>query len=230
MKEFFDTIRDGLGSLSQSQVDGINALLKATEGLPTRHRAYILATSWHETARTMQPITEYGARSHFDKYEPSTSIGRALGNTLIGDGYKYRGRGYVQITGRANYQKASLATGRDLITDPDKALDPDVAAHIIVKGMTEGWFTGKKMADYVTYSEMRRVVNGTDKAGAISLYAVIFERALATIKASELPTIEFPPVGPPDGQASAIIKAILGIAAAVAALGAAVAAYFGLPV
>ena len=95
MKPFFDHIRETLGPLSQSQVDGINALLAATDGMSTDHRAYVLATAWHETARTMQPITEFGSRKYFDKYDAGTSIGKVLGNTIKGDGYKYRGRGYV---------------------------------------------------------------------------------------------------------------------------------------
>ena len=237
MKAFFDVLRARFRSLSQSQVDGINALLHATTGLPVRHRAYILATSWHETAGTMRPITEFGARPYFDKYEPGTAKGKALGNTLMGDGYRFRGRGYVQITGRANYQKASLATGRDLVADPDKALEPEIAAWIIVKGMLQGWFTGKKLSDYSNYLDMRRVVNGTDKALVIAEYARWFEQALNAIgnvteavqpsRPFELPQLDFSPVEAPESRAGAVAAAILAIAAAVAGLGTAVAAYLG---
>ncbi len=96
-----------------------------------RWGAHMLATIKHECADTFQPITERGAKAYFNKYEPGTSIGKNLGNTVKGDGYLYRGRGYVQITGRANYQKLSSVLGLtgedDLIMHPDHALHPDVA-------------------------------------------------------------------------------------------------------
>lgn len=178
---FFDSIRASFGPLSQGQVNGINELIDATEGLSIFHTAYVLATAWHETARTMQPIYERGKRKYFDMYEPPSKKAKALGNTIKGDGYKYRGRGYVQITGRANYHKASGPTHKDLVENPDIALEPAVAATIIRFGMEQGWFTGKRMADYNDYRSMRRVVNGTDKADLIAGYAEKFEAALKAV-------------------------------------------------
>ena len=178
----FDVVRPMFGgSLSQTQVDGINTILSAFKlhGDGSRMSlAYLLATTKHETADTMQPIHERGAKAYFAKYEPGTSIGKNLGNTLKGDGYRFRGRGYVQITGRANYAKAGKKLGRDLIAKPDDALLPDVAAFILIRGCIEGWFTGKKLGDYTNFYNMRRVVNGTDKAPLIASYADIFEEAL----------------------------------------------------
>ena len=184
MKRFFQTVRPMFGgSLAQSQVDGLNALLDATEGQRLQIRAYLLATTFHETAGTMQPIHERGQRSYFDKYEPGTRLGRVLGNTKKGDGYLYRGRGYVQITGRRNYAKASQAFGVDFLRDPDNALKHKWAAHILVRGCTQGWWTGKKLSDYITpqkadYRNARRVVNGLDDAALIAKYARRFEVAL----------------------------------------------------
>lgn len=178
MSAFFAKVREFFGRLSQEQVDGFNVLLDGTATVNLRHRAYILATAWHETAFTMQPITERGSRAYFNKYEPGTKLGKALGNTLIGDGYRFRGRGYVQITGRRNYNRAALAVGKDLVTMPDLALDPETATRIIVSGMSAGWFTGRKMADYDDYVKMRAVVNRRDRAGDIAGYAHRFETAL----------------------------------------------------
>ena len=178
----FDVVRPMFGgSLNQAQVDGINTILSAFKlhGDGSRMSlAYLLATTKHETADTMQPIHERGAKAYFAKYEPGTSIDRNLGNTIKGDGYRFRGRGYVQITGRANYAKAGKKLGRDLIAKPDDALLPDVAAFILIRGCIEGWFTGKKLGDYTNFYNMRRVVNGTDKAPLIASYADIFEEAL----------------------------------------------------
>jgi len=163
------------GSLSQSQVDGINTIIKAFNERgdgDRRHLAYLLATAKHETADTMAPIHERGTKAYFDKYEPSTKIGKALGNTAPGDGYRYRGRGFAQLTGRGNYRKFGIED------QPDKALDPEIAANILVIGCLKGWFTGKALGDYEAFRDMRRVVNGTDKADLIAGYAEAFLRAL----------------------------------------------------
>lgn len=169
------------GALSQAQVDGIEALLSATEGQPITFRAYLLATAKHETADTMQPITEYGGRRYFDKYDTG-KLAKQLGNTpeADGDGFTYRGRGYVQLTGSANYAKAGEWLKLDLLHQPDLALQPTVAAMILVRGCGNGWFTGKKLSDYLPgdYAQARRVVNGTDKAALIAGYAREFEAAL----------------------------------------------------
>ena len=170
--------------MSEKQKEGVRTLLDATSHLPLNHRAYILATAYHETAATMQPITEYGGVKYFDKYDTG-QLALNLGNTPAkdGDGYLYRGRGFVQITGKANYKKAKDKLGEDFVTYPDRALIPASAAKIIVLGMTEGWFTRKKLSDYLTptktdYVSARRIVNGTDKAQTIASYAKTFEQAL----------------------------------------------------
>lgn len=167
MKAFFDHVRRFFGPLSQPQVDGFMVILNATLSLPMRHRAYVLATVWHETAQTMQPIAEYGKGK-----------GKPYGKPAGPHGKAYYGRGYVQLTWLANYQKAALATGRDLVANPDLAMEPDIASVILVRGMTEGWFTGKKLSDFTSYTAMRAIVNGTDKAALIAGHAEVFEDAL----------------------------------------------------
>lgn len=179
MNEFFQTVRPLFGSMSQSQVDGLQFLLDATEHLPKHERAYVLATCFHETAGTMRPITEYGNRRYFDKYEGRTS----LGNSHPGDGFRFRGRGYVQITGRRNYGLAERRLGVSLLDNPDLALKPEVAVKILLRGMDEGWFTGKSLDNYFTdtkadFVNARRIVNGTDRASKIAGQAKVFLRAL----------------------------------------------------
>jgi putative chitinase len=188
---FFNGYRDLYGKLNQSQVSGLDNLLGYVEldadVSDLRWAAYMLATVKHECADTFQPITERGAKSYFDKYEVGTKIGKSLGNTVKGDGYLYRGRGYVQITGRANYQKMteklSLTSDEDLILHPDSALHPDIAYRIMSYGMRKGSFTGKKLTDYINaakcdYNNARRIIHGVDQADKIEGYAVNFETVL----------------------------------------------------
>src|SRR5205814_10581651 len=116
-----------------------------------RWLASMLATTFHETARTMQPICE---------------IGRGKGMRY---GTTYYGRGFVQLTWESNYRKASAVVAVDLVAHPGRALELPIAATIMFDGMIRGWFTGHKLADTIAgercdYVESRRIINGLDKA------------------------------------------------------------------
>lgn len=199
-KSFYDHIRKAYGPLTGSQVAGmenlLNVAVRYVPDMSAQELAYNLGTAWHETAFTMQPITERGQRSYFNKYEPGTRIGGVLGNTQPGDGYKYRGEGHVQNTGRRN---ASVATERlnhlyglgiDLVRNPDQRGDPLISALSLFIGNREGWWTGKDLNDYIDafdesddedlreFINARRVVNGTDKAEKIGRHALAFEKGL----------------------------------------------------
>lgn len=182
--------------MSQSQVTGLETLLKEMANLDTPLKAYLLATTFHETAGTMQPITEYGGVGYFDKYDTGR-LAAALGNTPLadGDGYRLRGRGYVMLTGRANYIRAGKRLGIDLIGNPSLANDPKIAAKILVLGCVEGWFTGKRLDNYLNntlkdYVNARRVVNGVDDAKLIAGYAEVFEEALKLSSTKPMSTIK----------------------------------------
>lgn len=136
-------------------------------GLLRNQAAYVLATAYWETARTMKPVREYGGEAYLrqKKY------------------YPYVGMGYVQLTWKANYEKASKKLGVDFVAAPKKLLESRYAAPILVTGMKEGWFTGKRLADYITLSRSdfagaRRIINGTDKAASIAAIARDYDASL----------------------------------------------------
>jgi hypothetical protein len=152
-----------------------------------RWAAYIAATVKHECADTWTPIAERGASGYFNRYDADTVLGNRLGNTQDGDGFRFRGRGYVQITGRANYAHLGQLLGMSgqLIDNPDLVLSPNVAYRIASVGMRMGSFTGKKLADYITrdscdYVNARRIINGTDQAEKIAGYATKIQQVLTS--------------------------------------------------
>lgn len=173
---FYKTVRTKLGKLNPSQVGGFEEVLRATDGQPLAHRAYSLATAWHETAATMLPVREaYWVSEAWRKKNLRY--------------YPYYGRGYVQLTWLVNYEKADkeLNLGGELVKNLDLAMDVKIAADVMRLGMDEGWFTGIKLSDVLPskgvatrqqYMKARRIINGTDAADKIEDYAQVFERAL----------------------------------------------------
>lgn len=182
--KFYEGFRAAFGTINEEQVRGLDTLLTAMQAdaelTDVRHAAYMLATVKHECADTFLPIIERGSEGYFNRrYGHRTD----LGNLYEGDGARYRGRGYVQITGRANYGRFSPITGCDLLAHPEKALEPEIAYQIMSHGMREGNFTGRGLFRYINdtgcdYVEARRIINGTDKAHAIARYAEKFETIL----------------------------------------------------
>jgi putative chitinase len=192
---FFSQVRLTLfgGSLKSSQVDGLTGILDEWEGghskQDDRWLAYALATAHHETDRTMQPIHEYGGKEYLRKNYDITGSNpvraRKMGNTAAGDGVKYCGKGYVQLTWKNNYIRAGKEIGHpQLVDQPDDAMKPEYARKILLVGMTEGWFTGKSLGDYFAgpksdWVQARRIINGTDKANLIASYAQSYYGAIS---------------------------------------------------
>lgn len=184
-KNGWSILRSGLGSLSQSQVDEINFLVSEFDkdkSINYPQASYMLATTWHETAKTMLPIEEYGkgkGRKYGQHYDIDGSIYKGLDHI-------YYGRGYVQLTWLSNYNLAKQKLGIDFVNHPEYALHREHAVKILITGMKEGWFTGRKLSDYINqskkdYVNARRIINGTDKAQKIANEATIFERALRSL-------------------------------------------------
>jgi predicted chitinase len=195
-KKLLDGYTKRFGPLTNDLVDAFTFLFGKIkddarfENTDTDRRklAYCLATFKWETAHTMRPIDERGGDAYFNKrYGPQTTVGKMLGNTKPGDGALYHGRGYVQITGRNNYAKAKRLTGVDLIAEPNRAKEPEVAYKIAIQGMTDGWFTGKKLSNYffgdtADYINARRMINGLDQADKIADLARQFSEILREAK------------------------------------------------
>ena len=193
---FFDRVRLQLfdGSLRQGQVDGLTGILdeweKSHASKDDRWLAYMLATTHHETDRTVKPIKEYGGVAYYTRmYDPEPhgtrpALARRMGNTAPGDGAKYCGRGFVQLTWKNNYAAMTPVTGVDLVNDPDRAMELPVATKVLFHGMMSGMFTGKKLGDYFNkttedWRNARRIINGVDKANAIAEYSKRYYSAIS---------------------------------------------------
>ena len=192
----FDIIRKAFGKLSESQVSAFNHIVSAMDAdksITYPQGAYILATIWHETATTMQPIAEYGkgkGRTYGRWYRGSKdqvyTFKDGSGTTVYLQSdypHLYYGRGYVQLTWFENYKKASEKLKHDFLNNPDDVMQIEHATNILLLGMKEGWFTGRKLSDYINqskkdYLNARRIINGMDKASLIAGYAETFEKAL----------------------------------------------------
>lgn len=182
------------GRLTQQTVDGVNSILTAwqqhTNSKDIRWLAYILATAFHETGGRMAPVregfasTDAKARKIVAKRRYGKPDATTNGKLLMPlTGHVFYGRGYAQLTWADNYQLVGEAIKMNLRMFPDLALNPDVAGLIIVRGMIEGMFTGKTLAQYFNVSTddpegARSIVNGTDKAKLIAGYYRQFLDAL----------------------------------------------------
>jgi peptidoglycan hydrolase-like protein with peptidoglycan-binding domain len=134
--------------------------------------AYVFATAEHE--------------SHFGRFMIELASGDAyegrldLGNIRPGDGRRYKGRGFVQITGRTNYTRWGKRLGLDLVGKPELASRPDVGAQILVQGMRDGSFTSLKLDDFIgsDFVSARKIINGLDRAQDIAAIAKAYAKAI----------------------------------------------------
>ncbi len=183
------------GEISPSQRQGLEAILDAWERLlpdgDLRWLAYMLATAYHETAFTMQPVRETLAttdaraveilQAAFDAGKlPWVKTRYWLADE---DGRHWIGRGLVQLTHRRNYEAMSAATGLDLVADPDRAMDMDVAIRILFAGMQDGAFTGHRLSDFFNaeredWVQARRIINGLERAERLGELGRMFHAAL----------------------------------------------------
>jgi len=183
------------GRLLQRQVEGFSAILdvwqERARGGDVRQLAYVLATAFHETAATMQPVRETLARTDAEairRLDAAFAAGRLKSVRQPywrpdAEGKSWLGRGLVQLTHRRNYEAMSQVTGVDLVADPSRAMDMGVSVVILIEGMRCGSFTGHGLDDYFTpgredWTGARRIINGTDRAELVAGYGRAFARAL----------------------------------------------------
>lgn len=197
-KFFFDYIRNSLfdGKLNQSQANGLTLILDAWEPAMSnrddRWLAYMLGTTHHETGRTMQPVRETFAQTTakaINILESAWKAGRLPWVAtpywrLDANGKSWLGRGLVQLTHKSNYQRIGQKLGIDLVTEPDAAMNPAVAVQIMLRGMTDGVFTGKKLSDFFTpgkgdWRNARKIINQLERADLVATYARNYYAAIS---------------------------------------------------
>ncbi|WP_429925039.1 glycoside hydrolase family 19 protein [Agrobacterium vitis] len=194
--KFFAAVRTSLfgGALTQNQVNGITAILdtwQASTMTDLRWLTYMLATAFHETAQTMRPVRE--TRAATDKQAIAILDRSWAKGTMpwvksaywrIGaDGKSWLGRGYVQLTHKSNYNTLGNAIGVDLVANPVLAMREDIALKVMFIGMSEGLFTGVKLADFfhgtkTDWVNARRIINSTESASVVAGYCKAFHAAL----------------------------------------------------
>ncbi|KXG87100.1 hypothetical protein [Agrobacterium bohemicum] len=196
-QRFFTTIRMAPfpGRMSAQQVQGTELVLDEFEerapGGDVRHLAYMLATAFHETAATMQPVRETLAASDeaairiLDRAYAAGRLGqfRTPYWRRDADGKSWLGRGLVQLTHKRNYEAMSAVTGIDLVERPERAMEPQVSAIILVEGMLRGSFTGRRLSQHFSPSRAdwegaRAIINGNDRAALLAGYGRAFHTAL----------------------------------------------------
>jgi putative chitinase len=180
LKVLFNELRGPLfgGRISQSQVEGLEAILNAASGMGVRNVnviSYMIATAWHESR--LVPVRE--GFSNTDAEARQVVRHRKYGKVV--NGHVYYGRGFVQLTWYDNYKKWGIEN------NPDKALKPEFAAKVLVNGMLNGTYnkagTGPGIEYYLDrekpdWKNARRTVNILDRWELIKGYALIVKRAI----------------------------------------------------
>jgi len=155
---------------------------RARQYLPHLNRAMAeanITTPQRKAAFLAQLAHESGELRHFEELASGSAYEgrRDLGNTQPGDGVRYKGRGPIQLTGRANYRAAGRALGIDLEGNPSRAKDPDVAFRIA------GWYWNSRnlntYADAGNFREVTRRINGG--YNGLASREAYYRRALAAV-------------------------------------------------
>lgn len=184
---FYNNYRLNFGKLSTKQVNGFEAIFNEWDNRKfndIRWLAYMLATTHHETDKTIEPIEEYGK----GKTRPYGKKIKHSGISYISPNKIYYGRGFVQLTWYENYELLGRLLKLDLLKNPELCLTLSVATKVMFEGMLKGSsnvgdFTGKCLEMYFNEKledpiGARKIINGTDKANLIASYYWLFKKCL----------------------------------------------------
>lgn len=153
----------------QTYLPGLLAALQEQGILDKLTLIVAIATIGVETGG-FRRIHEYGGPEYFTQMYEGRSD---LGNTVPGDGAKYHGRGFIQLTGRSNYQAYGDKLGVNLENDPDLALDPAVSARVLAL-----YFFNREVdaaAQAQDWDRVRRLVNGS--SNGLDVFLTYVQRA-----------------------------------------------------
>lgn len=177
------------GNVDSKQQEGIDAILKGCDLYQVtdqRMKAYILATCYWETDRTMQPIEEYG-KGHGHIY--GGKIKQSGDSYLLPDEIYY-GRGHTQNTWFENYQmlqnqRHAIAKGWRFLERPETLLQMEPSVWATIHCMWFGSYTGVGLSHYFNDNltdpfNARKIINGLDQAKNIAGFYQIFYTALTT--------------------------------------------------
>ena len=186
--------------ISDRQIAGMEGIIKAftdevgepDPDLRAKFLAYTLATAYHETARRMSPVRETLANSDEQAINRLERWARQNGRTTNiywrpepPYGHAYFGRGQVQLTWKSNYEASSEDAGVDLVADPNKMLDPEISARVMIRGLLDGRWNahGVGLMTYLRREDLqgaRRTVNITDRWIEIAGHYAHFLDAIMT--------------------------------------------------
>jgi hypothetical protein len=176
---FSSAISKAFGWLSPTQSNSllniVNSFDKFGDG-DINKLLYIIATAYHESK--LAPVREIRGAVGTPLYNRQESYWKT----------GYYGRGFVQLTHERNYKTMGEIFNVDLVNNPDLALQPVLAADILVYGMINGSFTGRRLSQYINdsrqdYFEARRVVNALDQAQLITDYTLMIKANIESIAA-----------------------------------------------
>ena len=156
-------------------------------GINTQQRqAMFLAQIGHESGGMHYTVEIWGNTAAQISYEGRKN----LGNTQVGDGFKYRGRGLIQTTGRYNYEATAKALGIDCVNNPDLLAEPENAAR-----SAAWWWQSHNLNKYADADDCRgctKVINGG--YNGLDQRLALYEAAKSVLPQVEIPTVRSPSV------------------------------------
>ncbi len=146
-------------------LDPLNRAMQAHQIDANLQRAAAFVAQLGHESGELQFLQElWGPTAAQRRYEPPSELARRLGNTQAGDGKRFKGRGPIQITGRANYARYGELMGLDLVRQPEQAADPEVGFEIAALFWTHNGLNA--LADANRFRDITQRINGGQNGAA----------------------------------------------------------------